>query len=356
LPTGGYLAQADGTSWMGVYSLNMLAIAIELAKHDPTYEDIASKFFEHFLYIADAMNSLRADDEGLWDDAEGFYYDQLFLPSGERIALKVRSMVGLIPLFAVETISSSTLAALPNLRRRMEWFITNRPELSENVAHLETEGLGERRLLAIVTPERLRRVLRTLFAEDEFLSPHGLRSLSKFHAGHPYVLNVGGTSFRVDYEPAESSTGTFGGNSNWRGPVWFPLNYLLIESLQRFHFYLGDAFVVEFPTGSGRMLTLWQISMELAQRLIGLFVRDADGRRPVFGDHEPFASDPHWRDLISFCEYFHGDSGEGLGATHQTGWTALVAKLIQQVAEYAGPEHPPLAWEFEVPVEQLSRK
>ncbi len=354
LPTGGYLAQADGTSWMGVYSLNMLAIAIELAKHDRVYEDLASKFFEHFLYIADAMNSLRSDDEGLWDDADAFYYDQLFLPTGERIALKVRSMVGLVPLFAVETITSSTLDKLPRLRKRIEWFIANRPELTENIAHLERTGFEERRLMAIVSPERLRRVLRRFFDENEFLSEFGLRSLSKYHAEHPYVLSVGGATFRVDYEPAESSTGTFGGNSNWRGPVWLPLNYLLIESLQRFHFYLGDGYRVEFPTGSGRMLTLWDISIELAQRLISIFRRDEQGRRAVFDGQPNFQNDPHWRDLVPFYEYFHGDTGAGLGASHQTGWTALVAKLIQQVAEYAGPEHPPLAWDFDVPISSLT--
>jgi hypothetical protein len=356
LPTGGYLAQADGTSWMAVFALNMLAIAIELAKHDPVYEDMAMKFFDHFLYIADAINSLRADDEGLWDDADGFYYDQLFLPSGERIPLKVRSMVGLIPLFAIETISSSTLEHLPHLKRRIDWFIDNRPELSENVAHLEKMGVDERRLMAIVSPDKLRVVLRKFFAEDEFLTTFGLRSLSKYHAGHPFVLNVGGATFRVDYEPAESTSGTFGGNSNWRGPVWFPLNYLFIEALQRFHFYLGDSYTVEFPTGSGKMLTLWQISMELAERLISHFRKGADGKRAVFGGQEPFASDPNWRDNVLFYEYFHGDTGSGLGASHQTGWTGLVAKLIQQVSEYSGPDHPALAWDFEVPIDAARRK
>jgi len=356
LPTGGYLAQADGTSWMAVFALNMLAIAIELAKHDPVYEDVAMKFFDHFLFIADAINSLRAEDEGLWDDADGFYYDQLFLPDGERIALKVRSMVGIIPLFAIETISSSTLEHLPNLRKRIEWFIANRPELSENVAHLEKRGMDERRLMAIVSPEKLRIVLRKFFAEDEFLCPYGLRSLSKYHRDHPFVLTVGGATFRVDYEPAESNSGTFGGNSNWRGPVWFPLNYLFIEALQRFHFYLGDDYTVEFPTGSGRMLTLWQISMELAERLIAIFRRDAGGRRPAFGGLQLFQTDPHWRDNLLFYEYFHGDDGAGLGASHQTGWTGLVAKLIQQVSEYSGPEHPPLAWDFEVPIALAHRK
>ncbi|MFN2459149.1 MAG: glucosidase [Candidatus Velthaea sp.] len=354
LPTGGYLAQADGTSWMGVYALNMLAMAIELAKHDAIYEDVAVKFFEHFLYIADAINSLRADDEGLWDDTDAFYYDQLILPDGQRIALKVRSMVGLVPLFAVETISNSTLEKLPRLKKRIDWFCANRPELSENVASIERTGLEGRRLMAIVQPEKVRRILRRFLDEAEFLSPYGLRSLSKYHAEHPYVLCVGGATFKVDYEPAESQTYLFGGNSNWRGPVWFPLNYLFIEALQRFHFYLGDAYTVEFPTGSGKQLTLWQVSMEIAERLIALFRRDTPGGRPVFGERRLLQDGPHWRDLIAFHEYFHGDTGAGLGASHQTGWTALVAKLIQQAAEYAGPERPPLAWDFEVPIADFS--
>jgi hypothetical protein len=353
LPTGGYLAQADGTSWMGVYSLNMLAIAIELARHDNVYEDLASKFFEHFLYIADAINSQRHDDDGLWDDHDAFYYDQLFLPTGERIALKVRSMVSLIPVFAVETIASASLEKLPRLKKRIEWFIANRPELTENIAHLERKGLEERHLLAIVSPEKLRRLLAHFFSENEFLSPHGVRSLSKYHAANPYVLNLEGATFRIDYEPAESTTGTFGGNSNWRGPVWFPLNYLFIESLQRFHFYLGDDFKIEFPTGSGNMLTLWEVSIELSQRLISIFRRDERGERAVFNGQVVFQGDPFWRDLIPFHEYFHGETGTGLGASHQTGWTALVGKLLQQVGEYSGPERPPLAWDYEVPISRI---
>ena len=355
LPTGGYLAQADGTSWMAVYSLNMFAIAVELAKHDSVYEDIASKFFEHFLYIADAMNSMRSGDEGLWDDDDGFYYDQLFLPDGERISLKVRSMVGLIPLLAVETLSDATLDRLPRLRKRIEWFIQNRPELSENVAHLEHMGQGDRRLMAILSPERLRRVLKRFFDSDEFLGTYGLRSLSKYHADQPYVLSVGGASFRVDYQPAESNTATFGGNSNWRGPIWFPLNYLMIEALQRFHFYLGDDFKVEFPTGSGVELSLWDISIQLSERLISLFRKNAEGARPALGSNPVFTQE-HFRDNVLFYEYFHGETGTGLGASHQTGWTGLVAKLIQQVAEYAGPDRPPLAWDFDVPLTHVTRK
>ncbi len=351
LPTGGYLAQADGTAWMAVYSLNMLAIAIELARHDPVYEHLANKFFEHFLYIADAMNSQSADDDngiGLWDPQDEFYYDQLYLPTGERIPLKVRSAVGVIPIFAVETLDPDTLEKLPLLKARVEWFIANRPELAENVARIEISGMRQRRLLAIVNPERLRRILRRLFAEEEFMSPHGMRALSKFHDANPFVLNVGGTSFRVDYEPAESTSGLFGGNSNWRGPVWFPLNYLLIESLQKFHYYLGDDYKIEFPTGSGTMLTLWQISQELSRRLIGLFRTAPDGTRPFQRTNSALEHDVHWRDHLLFHEYFDGDTGQGLGASHQTGWTALVAKLIQQVSEYEAPQHPAVGRDFTV--------
>ena len=351
LPTGGYLAQADGTAWMAVYSLNMLAIAIELARHDPVYEHLANKFFEHFLYIADAMNSQSATDDdsiGLWDPQDEFYYDQLYLPTGERIPLKVRSAVGIIPIFAVETLDPDTLEKLPLLKTRVEWFIANRPELAENVARIEISGMRQRRLLAIVNPERLRRILRRLFAEEEFLSPHGLRALSKFHDANPYVLNVGGASFRVDYEPAESTSGLFGGNSNWRGPIWFPLNYLLIEALQKFHHYLGDEYKVECPTGSGVMLNLWEISQQLSHRLIGLFRAGPDGSRPFQRPNSALEHDVHWRDNLLFFEYFNGDDGAGLGASHQTGWTALVAKLIQQVSEYESPIHPTVGRDFTV--------
>ena len=353
LPTGGYLAQSDGTSWMGVYCLNMLAIAIELAKVEDVYEDIASKFFEHFLYIADAMNAEREDEQGLWDPGDEFYYDQLFLPDSERIPLKVHSVVGIIPIFAVETSGAGVLDHLPAFRRRIEWFLRNRPELAENIARMEAGAMRERGLIAIVNPDRLRRILRRVFDESEFLSPHGVRMLSRFHLDHPYVLRVNGNEFRVDYEPAESTSGLFGGNSNWRGPVWFPLNYLLIESLQKFHYYLGDDYRVEFPTGSGNMLTLWDCSMELQRRLIGLFGRDAAGRRPFNGDVALFQHDPHWRDLILFHEYFNGDTGEGLGASHQTGWTALVAKMIQQVTEYSAVSHAEVGADFDVQVAQI---
>jgi hypothetical protein len=339
MPPGTALAQSDGTSWMGVYALNMLATAVELAKTEEIYEDVAEKFFEHFLIIADAMNSERVDDPGLWDDEDEFYYDQLYLASGERIPVKVRSFVGLLPIFAVEPIPSDALDGLPRLRERIAWFLTNRPELAENVARIDIGGSHERRLMAIVSPERLRKLLRRAFDENEFLSPYGLRMLSRYHKDHPYSLRIGGTEFRVDYEPAESTSGLFGGNSNWRGPIWFPLNYLFVESLQKFHYYLGDAYLVEFPTGSGTMMNLWQISLELQRRMIALFKRNADGKRPFNGEVALFQDDPHWRDQILFHEYFNGETGEGLGASHQTGWTALVAKMIQQLGDYGGADH-----------------
>ncbi|MBD1907664.1 glucosidase [Funiculus sociatus GB2-A5] len=333
LPTGGYLSQSDGTSWMGMYCLNMLAIALELAIENPSYEDIASKFFEHFLYIADAMNQMGGGEESLWDETDGFYYDMLHCPNGSYIPLKVRSMVGLIPLLAVEIIEEETLKQLPGFRQRMEWFIRNRPNLKKNVACMETPGVGARRLLAIAYSDKLRRILEKLLDEKEFFSDYGIRSVSKFHAENPYIFNVNGDSYCVNYEPAESSSGLFGGNSNWRGPIWFPINYLLIEALQKFHHYLGDDFKIECPTGSGQMMNLWEIATELSQRMIQIFLKNESGQRPVYGDLEIFQTDPHWRDLILFHEYFHGDNGAGLGASHQTGWTGVVAKLIQQCGE-----------------------
>ena len=328
LPTGGYLEQSDGTSWMAMFSLNMLKIALELAKEKPVYEDVASKFFEHFLYIATAVHG--QGDDSLWDPAEGFYYDRVRLPDGRSFSMKVRSMVGLIPLFAVDTIEPSLIEALPGFRRRMEWFVKNRPDLCRNLASMTRQGQGERRLLSIVGPERLRRILTRMLDETEFLSPHGIRSLSRIHKDQPYSVDVNGETHSVDYEPAESKTGLFGGNSNWRGPIWFPVNYLLIESLQRFHHYLGNDFKVEYPTGSGQFRTLSDITVDLSRRLSGLFLRNPEGRRPMLGNNDKMQRDEHFADHILFHEYFHGDTGEGLGASHQTGWTALVAKLIQQ--------------------------
>ena len=346
LPTGGYLEQSDGTSWMAMYTLNLLAIALELAKHESCYEDLASKFWEHFVYIANAMSHRGGDRVGLWNEEDGFFYDVLKLPDGAQFPMKIRSMVGLIPLFAVETLEPEVLDRLPGFKRRLEWFIDNRPDLTENLASMRTEGRGERRLLSIADQGQLRRILKYMLDEHEFLSPYGVRALSQIHRENPYVLNVDGTEHRVDYEPGESSTGVFGGNSNWRGPIWFPLNFLLVESLQRFHHYFGNDFKVEFPTGSGNMKTLSDVAGELSCRMTNIFLRDENGRRPVFGNLEKFQVDPHWRDLILFHEYFHGDSGSGVGASHQTGWTGLVTKLIQQSSREFGEREktgPPVA-------------
>ncbi len=333
LPNGGHIEQSDSTSWMGMYTLNLLAIALELARHDSAYEDVASKFWEHFLYIASAMNVRGRNAVELWDEADGFYYDVLHMPDGSALPLKARSMVGLIPLFAVETLDTGLLKRLPSFARRLEWFITHRPDLTSHVASMHARGDGERRLLAIVWEDRLRRVLKIMLDEREFLSPYGIRALSRIHHEQPYHLALNGANHVVDYEPGEATTGLFGGNSNWRGPVWFPPNYLIIESLQKFHYYFGDSFQVECPTGSGQMMTLWQVAEELSRRLTRLFLRDADGRRPALGDRNRLQHDPHWRDHLLFHEYFHGDTGAGLGASHQTGWTALVAKLLQQSGE-----------------------
>ncbi|HEY3154499.1 MAG TPA: glucosidase [Candidatus Binatia bacterium] len=332
LPTGGHIEQSDATSWMGMYCLNMLAIALELAWENSAYEDVASKFFEHFVYICEAMNNLAGENIELWDAKDGFYYDVLHMPDGRRFPLRVRSMVGLIPLFAVETLDPTIVDSLPGFKRRMQWFIENRPKLGENI-EIQSTDEGPRRFLSLVNRHRLKRVLGYMLDESEFLSPYGIRAISRYHLDHPYKLPVNSMEYRVDYEPAESSTGLFGGNSNWRGPIWFPVNYLLIESLQKFHFFLGDNFKVECPRGSGQSLNLWDIAGEISQRLTRIFLQDENGRRPVFGGTEKFQSDPHWRDLIPFYEYFHGDNGAGIGASHQTGWTALVAKLIQQYGE-----------------------
>ncbi|MGI8744370.1 MAG: MGH1-like glycoside hydrolase domain-containing protein [Bryobacteraceae bacterium] len=331
LPTGGYIEQADGTAWMAMYCLTMLRIAMELTPHDRSYEDIASKFFEHFLFIAAAVN--RDDQDGLWDETDGFYYDWLKLPGGNEMPLRVRSLVGLIPLFAVATIEQEEIDRMPGFKRRMRWFIENRQDLCGNIASITRQGKGERRLLSVVQRPKLIRLLARMLDETEFLSPHGIRSVSRFHHEHPFVLNVDGQDYGVAYEPAESTSGLFGGNSNWRGPVWFPPNYLLIESLQRFHHYFGDDLTVECPSSSGRQMNLGQVAAELSRRLSRIFLCDADRRRPVFGGAEKFQTDPHFRDYILFYEYFHGDNGAGLGASHQTGWTALVAKLLQQTPD-----------------------
>jgi hypothetical protein len=305
-------------------------MALELAREDPAYEDVASKFFEHFVYIAHATRNRGGAGIGLWDEEDGFFYDVLHLPDGGTCPLKMRSIVGLIPLFAVEMLDPDIVERLHGFRRRMQWFIDHHPDFREHVEIVEEPGEGTRRLLSIVTREQLPRVLRFMLDESEFLSPYGIRALSRYHLAHPYTLNLDGMEHRVDYEPGESTSGLFGGNSNWRGPVWFPVNHLLIESLQKFHHFYGDGLKVACPTGSDRLVDLRAVSAELAERLTRIFLRGRDGRRPVFGAAEKFQEDPHWRDLVLFYEYFHGDTGAGIGASHQTGWTGLVAKLIHQ--------------------------
>jgi hypothetical protein len=329
LPTTGIIEQSDGTSWMGMYTLNMLTIASELARVNPAYEDIASKFWEHFLYIAHAMTHICPDGKGLWDTQDEFFYDVLYDPNGAWERMKVRSLVGLTPMFAVETLESDDLERMPSFKRRLDWFIKNRPDLTSNIARMHG-GQNDRLLLSIVDEEQLRGMLKSLLDENEFLSPYGVRALSRAHKNSPYIKHVGETTYRVDYEPAESTTGLFGGNSNWRGPIWFPMNYLIIESLQKYHFYYGDSFKVECPTGSGKMLTLADIAAELSRRLIRIFTQDSEGHRPVYRRMTKFQQDPVWNDKILFFEYFHGETGAGVGASHQTGWTGLIAKLLQQ--------------------------
>ncbi len=328
LPGGGILEQADATSWMGMYCLNMLDIALELARENPSYQDVANKFFEHFLLIAHAMNHMGGH-VSLWDETDGFYYDVMRRPSGE-FPLRVRSMVGITPLFAATAIEPDTVQRFGSFWRRARWLLDNRPELAIHCPLIEIPGQGQRRLLSLVPRERLARVLGRMLSPDEFLSPYGVRSLSRAYAAEPYELTIDGHGFRVEYEPAESRTGLFGGNSNWRGPVWLPVNFLLIESLQRLHYYYGDSFRIECPTGSGRMMNLGEVATDLSRRLISLFVAGADGRRPANGPPGILQQDPNFRDQVTFYEYFHGDTGAGLGARAQTGWTALVAKLLEQ--------------------------
>ncbi len=328
-----FIEQSDGTSWMAMFCLDMLSMAMELAHDDPAYEDVASKFFEHFVYISLAMNHMGDKGIGLWDEKDGFYYDVLHFGAGdETIPMKVRSMVGLVPLFAVEIFDPEDLARLPNFKRRMEWFLNHHPDVAEHVDMTHVTPQGPRLLLTIANRTKLERIYRYVFDESEFFSPFGIRALSKFHLDHPYELTVDGQTHSVHYEPAESTTDLFGGNSNWRGPIWFPMNFLLIESMQRVHYYYGDEFKVECPTGSGRKVTLWNAAAELSRRLSHIFLR-RNGRRPVNGDAALLQKDPYWRDLILFYEYFHGDTGAGLGASHQTGWTSLVAKLLEQSGE-----------------------
>jgi hypothetical protein len=322
LPFAGHLEQADGTAWMAMYCLSMLEMALVLADHDSTYEDVATKFFEHFTLIALAIN-----ERGLWDEEDGFYYDLLHFSDDRKEPVRARSIVGLIPLLAVTVLRADLRARLPDFSRRMEWYVHSRPDLHDLIAHVHEPSEQDTYLLSVVSPDRLRRILVRMLDETEFLSPYGVRSVSRYHREHPFQITLGETTATLDYEPAESTSGLFGGNSNWRGPVWFPINYLLLGGLRRFHAHVGDGFTVESPTGSGRQLTLAQVADELSRRLVALFL-DADGRRPVFGGYARFQRDPGWHGLIPFHEYFHGDTGAGLGASHQTGWTGLVASII----------------------------
>jgi hypothetical protein len=329
LPTGGHLEQADGTAWMALFSQNMAELAVELAVHDPVYEDMALKFTEQFYYISAAMN--RPGQDGMWDEEDGFYYDLLRFPDGNATRLKVRSMVGLLPLCATSVIEPWQRERVPNTMRGMMERLRRVPELANSIhptgpGHY---GVNDRGILAVVNPEKLRRILTKVLDENEFLSPYGIRSLSKFHERTPYIFDVQGQQYRVDYLPAESNTGMFGGNSNWRGPIWLPVNAMIIRALLNFYLYYGDSFKIECPTGSGNLMNLYEVSQEISNRLTRIFTRDEHGRRPVYAGIEKFQADPHWRDHVLFYEYFHGDNGAGLGASHQTGWTGLVAKFIQ---------------------------
>ena len=332
LPGGAYMEQSDGTSWMAAYSLSLLMIALDLAIEDPVYEDTAIKFWEHFLFIVNAMNR-TIDGQGIWHEEDGFYYDVLRVSDGESLVMRIRSMVGLVPLFAVQTLEPGLLERLPNFTRRIQWYLDNRPDLTENIACFHAQGVKDRQLLAIVDQKRLKRILKVMLDEKEFLSPYGIRSLSEYHRDHPFRLEIAGYEHVVDYEPGESTNALFGGNSNWRGPVWFPMNFLIIEALQRYYHYYGDKLKVECPTGSGKLMNLGQVATNLAHRLTRIFTVGADGRRPVHGRNPLFQTDPYWKDLVLFYEYFHGDNGAGLGASHQTGWTGLIAKLMQQNGE-----------------------
>ena len=333
LPTGGRLEQADGTAWMAFFCATMLSIALELSRDNSATEDMASKFFEHFVAITDAINTHGGT--GLWDEEDGFYYDQLRV-DGRTIPLKVRSLVGLIPLLAVEILDDELIQRLSGFKRRMNWFLEHRPDLNQHISYccLLEDGAGRcQRLLAIPSRERLERVLRYLLDENEFLAPYGIRSVSRVHKDRPYIFGVNGAEYRVDYEPGESTTGLFGGNSNWRGPIWLPINYLLIEALERYHHFYGDSLRVECPVGSGKTMNLREVAHELGARLARIFLPDRRGRRPCHGNDSRYAEDRHWRDLVLFHEYFDGDTGRGLGASHQTGWTALAVRNIEELAK-----------------------
>jgi hypothetical protein len=329
LPDGTSLEQADATSWMAMYALNMMRMALELARTKPIYQDLASKFFEHFLYIAGAMTNMGEADQDLWDEQDEFYYDVLHTPGQGRQPLKTRSLVGLIPLLAVEVLDEEVLRCVPQFVSRLNWFLDNRPQLARLVSRWQEPGQRETHLLSLLRGHRMKRLLARALDEAEFLSDYGIRSLSRYHLAHPYHLRYDGQDLRVGYEPGESTTDLFGGNSNWRGPIWFPLNFLLIEALQRFHHYYGDEFRVEYPTHSGQYATLLEIADALSGRLTKLFLRNEAGQRPALGPDQARQRDPHFSDYLLFHEYFHGETGQGLGASHQTGWTGLIAKLLQ---------------------------
>jgi hypothetical protein len=341
LPTGGYLEQADGTAWMALYCQNMLEICVQLALHRPAYTEMTLKFVEHFVYIASSMMH-AGDDVGMWDEEDGFFYDVLRLPDGTAQRLKVRSMVGLLPLCAVTVFEGEMIKQHPELADHLRRFLAARPELTANIHDPAKRGRADRRLASILNESKLRRVLARMLDENEFLSPCGIRALSRYHAEHPYVFHVGEQEYRVSYLPAESDSGMFGGNSNWRGPIWMPVNALIIRALLQYYTYYGDDLKVECPTGSGRLMTLYQVAEELSRRLTSIFLRDERGRRPVYGETAKFQEDPHWRDLILFYEYFHGDSGAGLGASHQTGWTGLVARAMHLFATSSAEQTPEL--------------
>jgi hypothetical protein len=334
LPNGAYLSQSDGTSWMAMYSLAMMRIALELAQHNTAYDDMATKFFEHFLYIAQAMTDIGGRGVGLWNEEENFYYDVLNLSSGQTIPLTVRSMVGLIPLFAVETLDPELLHKVPGFTRHMEWFLTNRPDLANLVSRWAVPGEGKRTLLSLLRGHRMKALLRRMLDPNEFLSDYGVRSVSRYHLEHPYMRWVNGQALSVDYEPAESRSRVFGGNSNWRGPIWFAVNFLIIESLQKFHYYYGDDFKIECPTGSGKFITIDQVAAELTQRLSKIFLKNSEGERQVNALYPRFQKDEHFRDYVPFYEYFDGDTARGAGASHQTGWTGIIAKLLEPRAGY----------------------
>lgn len=346
LPTGGFIEQADGSSWMAMYSLNLLRISLELAKTNPVYQAMATKFFEHFLYIAGAMTNLGDQGISLWDDEDQFFYDVLNLPDNKKVQLKVRSMVGLSPLFAVEVLEPELLEAMPKFVKHMDWFMKHRPDLAELISRWQQKGPKKKHLLSILRGHRMKELLKRMLDESEFLSDYGIRALSRFHLENPYIFPVNGTEFSVTYLPAESDSSFFGGNSNWRGPVWFPMNYLLIESLYKYYSYYGDDFLIEYPTDSGIKMNLREIADELSVRLTRIFLRDKKGRRAVFGEDEKFQTDPHFKDNILFYEYFHGDNGRGVGASHQTGWTGLIATLLHDHGAEPDEDGPKELWRW----------